>query len=45
MFLTPPTTECPAVLATKETAYDMVLQPGEKASHSIFMHDAPESPS
>lgn len=44
MFLPPQMTECPAVLATKETEYMMVLQPGEKATRSIIISDAPENP-
>jgi hypothetical protein len=34
-------TECPAKVATKETNYQLVLQPGEKAPQSIIIHNAP----
>jgi hypothetical protein len=43
MFLSPQMAECPAKLATKETNYQLVLQPGEKASQSIYIYGAPES--
>jgi hypothetical protein len=43
MFLSPPMTECPAKLATKETKYQLVLQPGEKAAQSIVISGAPEN--
>jgi hypothetical protein len=43
MFLSPQMTECPAKLATKETNYQLVLQPGEKAPQSLYISNAPEN--
>jgi hypothetical protein len=43
MFLSPQMTECPAKLATKDTKYALVLQPGEKAPQSIYIFNAPEN--
>jgi hypothetical protein len=43
MFLTSQMTECPAAIATKQTLYMQVLQPGEKLRQKIYVTDAPES--
>jgi hypothetical protein len=43
IFLPPQLTECPAKLATKETNYQLVLQPGENAPQTIHIYDAPEN--
>ena len=43
LFLSPQMTECPAAIATKQTLYMQVLQPGEKSRQSIFVVDAPEN--
>jgi hypothetical protein len=43
MFLPAHMTECPAKLATKETNYQLVLQPGESATQTVYISDAPES--
>lgn len=44
MFLPAGTTQCPAKLATTEKFVAQVLQPGERATRSITLFQAPENP-